>query len=105
MLLYIYGKYDMKLIISILIFFLLSASAGKACPHFTQQWVNSQGTNAGVKTISFMCLSEASGKAPQFFCKEVMACTWTEYVQIAKHTSIYETCMYQNSLSLRTQIR
>ena len=88
----------MKVIISILIIFLLSASAGKACPHFTEQWVNSQGTNAGVKTISFMCLSEASAKAPQFFCKDVMECTWTEYTQIAKHASIYETCMYQNAL-------
>ena len=88
----------MKIIISIFIIFLLSASAGIACPHFTQQWVNSQGTNAGVKTISFMCLSEASTKAPQFFCKDVMACTWVEYVQIARHTSMYETCMYQNGL-------
>jgi len=88
----------MKIIISILIIFLLSASAGKACPHFTQQWVNPQGTNTGVKTISFICLSEASSKAPKFFCKEVMACSWTEYVQIAKHTSIYESCMYKNSL-------
>ena len=91
----------MKIIISILIIFLLSASAGKACPHFTQQWVNSQCTNAGVETISFMCLSEANAKAPQFFCKEVMACTWTEYVQIAKHTSTYEACMYQNSLRMQ----
>jgi hypothetical protein len=98
MLLYIYGKYYMKIIISILIFFLLSVNVGKACPHFTQQWVNPQGTNAGVKTISFMCLSEASSKVPQFFCKDVMACTWVEYVQIARHTSMYETCMYQNGL-------
>jgi hypothetical protein len=94
----------MKIIISILIIFLLSASAGKACPHFTQQWVNSQGTNAGVKTISFMCLSEANAKAPQFFCKEVMACTWIEYVQIAKHISIYEACMHQNSLRMQLNI-
>ena len=94
----------MKIIISIFIIFLLSASAGIACPHFTQQWVNSQGTNAGVKTISFMCLSEASTKAPQFFCKDVMACTWTEYVQIAKHTSIYETCMYQNGLRIQVTL-
>ena len=94
----------MKIIISILIIFLLSASVGIACPHFTQQWVNSQGTNAGVKTISFMCLSEASTKAPQFFCKDVMACTWTEYVQIAKHTSIDETCMYQNGLRIQVTL-
>ncbi|MBT7077365.1 MAG: hypothetical protein HN930_06595, partial [Pelagibacterales bacterium] len=47
---------------------------------------------------------EANSKAPQFFCKDVMACTWTEYVQIAKHTSIYETCMYQNGLRIQVTL-
>ena len=85
----------MKIIISILIIFLLSACAGK-------QWVNSQGTSVGVKRISSICLAEANTKAPQFFCRDVMACTYTENMkmlnQIARHTSIYDSCMYQNGL-------
>ena len=85
----------MKILVYILIMFLLTACAGK-------QWVNSQGTSVGVARISSICLAEANTKAPQFFCKDVMACTLTEntkmWSQIAKHNSIYESCMYQNGL-------
>jgi hypothetical protein len=86
----------MKIIISILIILLLSACAGK-------EWVNSQGTNAGVKRISSICLSHANTVAPQFFCADVLNCSMTENMkqisQINYHSQVYNACMYENGLS------